>query len=616
MKRQEIGGIPVFYSGEGDQATAAVTFRSGIADESAPLRGINHVVEHLALSTLGRRDHAVNGFVNLLNTVFYAQGTGAEVLAFLGDLTEAIAAPDLERIGAELRVLRTEASLDAGDFTSRQLFYRFGASGFGGAHLREFALGWVGRDEIQQWRDERLTAGNVAIWLHGTEPPEQLGGLPEGGRRRPPAVETLPRLELPSFLAAGTGGVALTLIAERSVATVAALEIVLERLHERLRLGRGLSYAVSGGYQVLSASNAHASVMADCLDEHAGEVTDAMLEVIDELVEHRPTTKELEDHVGRAERAERDNPDDRERAALDRAVTDALVGAEVADAAELTRQRRELQPQQLADALRTALPSALVIAPAGTRKPRQWLADYEPHNAEQLGESIFKARGRRASTKLGVGARGLSHTTGDREPISICWTECALAIRKPVGSLLLLSQDGTEIEVNPRHWRDGDELLDAIERHVPEELLIPGEMDAAADVERLAETHIKRRFIVDDELKALPEVLLPGEAVRMLGRASLGMKAGLIALTDRRLLYLFKGLRKEQLVEIELEEVSSVRARGGVTEGKLYLEHGGHRTKFSSVVPRQRAHELADAIEGRAMAAGDQDMPSRNSPSA
>jgi hypothetical protein len=61
MERSEHGGVPVFWEqGEGD-AMAALLFRAGIADEEAGHRGQTHLVEHLTLFGLGRRDYAVNG---------------------------------------------------------------------------------------------------------------------------------------------------------------------------------------------------------------------------------------------------------------------------------------------------------------------------------------------------------------------------------------------------------------------------------------------------------------------------------------------------------------------------------------------------------------------------
>ncbi|MDP8943744.1 MAG: hypothetical protein M3N16_06470, partial [Actinomycetota bacterium] len=181
MERLDLGGVPAFWTEGPEPAMVALSFRSGMADEPPPLRGISHLVEHLSCFTFGDRDRdrdRVNGFVDLLRTVFFAQGTQDEVSAFLRDIARAIAEPRLDRLDTERRVLRTEAAGDPGDFTARQLFLRYGYAGFGASFVRELGLGWIGPHEVERWRGERFTAGNAAVWAHGPRPPEAPLELP------------------------------------------------------------------------------------------------------------------------------------------------------------------------------------------------------------------------------------------------------------------------------------------------------------------------------------------------------------------------------------------------------------------------------------------------------
>ncbi|MDP8944015.1 MAG: PH domain-containing protein, partial [Actinomycetota bacterium] len=423
--------------------------------------------------------------------------------------------------------------------------------------------------------------------------------LPPGPLLPPPPADPLPRLTLPAFVASGTGGVAVTVVGERGMGLTAALGIAADRLHERLRLERGLSYASGGTYDVLCASHAHASLGADCLDEHAGEVAETLLAVLDDLRENGPAENELDEYADRAERADREDPD-RPKDLLDRAVTDALLDAEITGAEELREQRRAVRPADAARALDDALPGALLIAPDGTPKPRPELAGYDASETRSFDGRTFKAKGLVGSAKLTVGADGLTHVGGPDGTVSLPREECVFAVRNQSGSLTVVGRDATYLEVDPRHWRDGDALLEAIEGLLPGDLFVPGEDQAAGEVQRLAAEQLTRRWLVDEELEVLPEQLQPGERLRSLGRASRGMKHGLLALTDRRLLFLHKGMRKDDLLEIPIEGVTDARGRRGLTEGKLTVSHSGEKTTFGSVVPRERAPELAQALEAGA----------------
>src|SRR5687767_3382181 len=82
-QRTERGGLPVWWADVPGSFFASLMFRVGQADEALATRGLTHLVEHLALFALGRRDHPFNGFVDDVRCVFYATGEQDEVLDFL-----------------------------------------------------------------------------------------------------------------------------------------------------------------------------------------------------------------------------------------------------------------------------------------------------------------------------------------------------------------------------------------------------------------------------------------------------------------------------------------------------------------------------------------------------
>lgn len=202
------GGVPLFFEEGPEPAVASLIFRVGVVDEAPARRGITHLVEHLALFPLGRRDHSYNGFVDALTCVFHAKGDQAELEAFLSDVAASLVALPFERLEIEKGVLRREADSSGADVVSRMLAFRFGRRGYGASLLTEMGLRWLGEEEVEAWRRERFTSGNAAVWMQGLRPPSVNFELPEGGRRPPPQPVELQGLTFPAFVAEGSGGVA------------------------------------------------------------------------------------------------------------------------------------------------------------------------------------------------------------------------------------------------------------------------------------------------------------------------------------------------------------------------------------------------------------------------
>ena len=186
----------------------SLMFRVGLADETLATNGITHLVEHLTLFELGRRDHPFNGFVDDQRCALYASGERAEALEFIRLVAASLGALPLERLGAERRVLRAEAS-SAGGLYAGLRGHRFGAAGFGLVNYRELGLRWLGPDEVTAWAGRHFTRGNAVVWMMG-EPPEDLDlALPDGEHVPTPVPAPL-AVEHPAFLAEGTGGAVLS----------------------------------------------------------------------------------------------------------------------------------------------------------------------------------------------------------------------------------------------------------------------------------------------------------------------------------------------------------------------------------------------------------------------
>ena len=82
-QRTEIDGIPVWFTDVPGPCLAGLVFRVGRCDETLPVSGITHMVEHLALYPLAPTRLDMNGTVGLLTTTFNVAGTQAGVAIWL-----------------------------------------------------------------------------------------------------------------------------------------------------------------------------------------------------------------------------------------------------------------------------------------------------------------------------------------------------------------------------------------------------------------------------------------------------------------------------------------------------------------------------------------------------
>ena len=184
-QRTERGGIPVWFSDVPGPCFASLMFRVGIADETLSTCGITHLVEHLALYTLGRRDHQYNGFVDDVRCVFYASGEEDEVLEFLRPgLGAAVADLPEERLEAEGASCAPRPA-KAATCTRACARTATRAGGYGLVNYHELGLRWLEAEQVNAWARERFTTGNAVLWMTPSRPRTSAWGCPAASASRP-----------------------------------------------------------------------------------------------------------------------------------------------------------------------------------------------------------------------------------------------------------------------------------------------------------------------------------------------------------------------------------------------------------------------------------------------
>lgn len=599
VQRASLAGVPVLWADAPDPFVGALMFRVGRVDETLCNAGLTHLVEHLALSAIERGQFQYNGHVEPAVTVFFASGTRDEVLQYLSGISSALRALPLDRLEGEKRILRSEASMTAGNVDTWLLALRFGAAGYGLVHHAELGLDWVTRDEVADWAQKRFTADNAVIWLTG-KPPESLANfdLVPGTRVPPPAPEPIPSLKLPAHLGNGAGRVALSVTGERSAMIHAGFLIALERAHGRLRRDEAVSYAPGGSYLPLDGRIVHVMISADCKDQDAGLVQDELLRILDDLGEHGPTEKELEWDRSMLERALSEKT--WAHSALDVGSRDTLMGIESPDRNQLLREREELTPAGVATAIAEALESLLVLSPPAAPKtgirPR---VEYSADNTELVEGTRYEpsSAGREVgqTSDLIVGERGLSHVAaGGADVMSWLFDESVAGIRLVSGGLTVVGREGSWVTIYPRLYNAGDAALSRIESGLGAARIVPlnareSELQPLI-VRELGDTIA----FLGPEIDGLPGLLGDTEEIRSIASAWKGQYRGVLAVTSARLLFLFQRNGEKELFEMPLSEIGI--ATKGLRTKRLVASHDGATTEFHAIEPRGRIQEINAAL--------------------
>jgi hypothetical protein len=198
---------------------------------------------------------------------------------------------------------------------------------------------------------------------------------------------------------------------------------------------------------------------------------------------------------------------------------------------------------------------------------------------------------------------GISIVTAD-DTLTIRFTECVAVLIQPDRSVEIVGGDGSSIELELDDIPKGDEILADIREHVPPDRIVPmaDSVRSWLAIEDVAGRKLKRRWVVSDELVALSEMLRPDEQVINLAEANRGLKAGLLAVTDQRLIFLYGGIGKKETLEFPVDTLSRIEGRSGsrpFSSSEISVNTSGERFLFKEIVPRERIAEIVEEVRAR-----------------
>jgi hypothetical protein len=490
VRHDLVDGVPVVWTAGPAPFTAGLVFGVGRRDESFLQGGLTLLVEHLAMSAVGRTTLDCNASVELTTTEFTATGRHERVVEFLRRICEALHDLPVHRLAIEAEVLRTENGAVVPPAVGALLAERYGGTGAGLAGYREPALNALTAQDVQQWATTRFVRGAAALWLSGP-PPEGLSlPLPDGSAPPRPAQPVRP-LTTPALVQHPVdGAVAVGAEVGRLPGLTATCRILSDRVEDDLRHRRGISYTVGSEHLFIDRDRRFVAVSADCREGSEALAARALWHGLVRLAEQGPTEAELEhDREGLEEYL----ADPRAGIGEVQAAAVALVnGVPHRTGDELLQEARSLTPQQVRDAAQALRVDALLAVPVDVDLSLPELTATPGWSSEVVSGQVFPRRRLRSDSPRGarlvVGDDGVSVDLGGGELLTVRYAQALALLEVTPGAWTLLGTDGITVPLDPADWRDGRRALDLVRAAVPAELQAASD-DVQTDVRRVLALH-------------------------------------------------------------------------------------------------------------------------------
>ena len=191
IQQLEVDGVPTLLAPGSGPMRAGLVFRVGAADETLARRGITHLLEHLALATIGQADYHYNGATDADLHPLPQPGLRGAHRGLPHRGLRVLQNLPMQRLEAEKEILRTEQSSRGTGVMDGMPLWRHGARDFGLVSYPEFGLHMIGPDDLRAWAARYFTRENAVLWIVGDRVPEGLRlPLPAGERHPVPAASS------------------------------------------------------------------------------------------------------------------------------------------------------------------------------------------------------------------------------------------------------------------------------------------------------------------------------------------------------------------------------------------------------------------------------------------
>lgn len=466
----EIDQVTTVWADAPPPLRAGLLFRTGRIDETVLTAGYTHLIEHLALPSVGSTTQPQNGFVGGAATGFLTMGQSDRVAEFMAGVCRALTSLPADRLDGEKQVLAAENAARPYDFQANLLTWRYGATGYGQLGMAELGIPRAEIELLQDYSSRRFTNGNAILWLSGPPPADLRLFLPDGEKQPLPPV-ALVQEEFPCWIVDDAcNGVAVGTIVPRIAASPSFLLIASKRMNMQLRTAQAISYAPSVFYNHLTADTAHLVLYADSDVDRREELADAFGQFFAGLGEVE------ESEVETARNLIRDSwTGDLAPPAADRLIDEIqnaamnwILGREFQTAESraeevlsVTREDVTAFGRELEATAIFALPGGVPLQPCfGDRAPASLGAEVEGRVVRSLDAPV-------SSERLAYGPEGVSLLFPDGSHCTVRYSELAAALYYEDGAVALVGHDAATLLIEPTLWRGGGRVCQQIREHVP-----------------------------------------------------------------------------------------------------------------------------------------------------
>ncbi|GGQ67984.1 insulinase family protein [Couchioplanes azureus] len=468
IKQLDVDGVPTLLAPTTGPMHAGLVFRVGQADETLARKGVTHLVEHLALHSIGTADYHYNGVTGVEHTYFHMRGSAEEITGFLTGVCATLRSLPVQRLEVEKEILRTERNSRGSGVAEPLMVWRHGARDFGLPAYPEWGLPALTAEDLREWVAGYFTRDNAALWIAGDEIPAGLRlDLPAGVRRQAPrASSALP--VTPAWFPGSSPVVAWDAVVPHSAAAASFTKVLERRMFRELRQQAGLSYSAHTDYDLRSDGTAVISAVADALPAKQGAVLGGFVDLLAALRVGRIDQDEVASVVHQACEASREA--DATGARLPGQVFRLLAGRPVLDVEETVAQIRAVTRDDVAAVASQAYDAGLLMTPGGTGA--DW-AGYAPAPAgsEHAVQGTRYPAAHRPEYAVVTGEDGVSAIARD-DIATVRYDACAAVLAWPDGGRRLFGHDGVVVTVEPTMYRNGAAAVPGIDARIPDGLRV------------------------------------------------------------------------------------------------------------------------------------------------
>jgi zinc protease len=591
--RIDCGGVPLFWVGAAAPYRVALQFRVGRADEPLPAAGVTHLCEHLALSAFQGVSHPFNGRVDLTRTIFFCQGSAEQARHFLAESCRRLSQLPVDHLDREKHILRAEAAGRQRGVGDAMLLRRFGARHYGLGWFPEFGMWTLDGDAVRSWAARWFTRDNAAAWVVGPEPLDLELPLPAGTRAPPPMPLALP-LTLPAFMRLASRIVGVGAVVPRSPAAMLTVGVLTRTLQRTLRFEMGAAYNVGSFYLPLTANAAWASVMSELSDTRPEEAARRFLAVLKETAA-QVVEEDCEQH--RAACIASFDAHGWEPGMADSAAFSELLGAGQPTKAALINEYRSVSLDQIRALADEMLSGALYQVPPGLDVPSDGMHPLPEWSTWVAEGASFEPAAFLPGVRerFVVGERGLTVWVGDKAR-SVAWTQVRAMLCWADGGRQVLGEDGVQINVVPLRVQRGQDLVAAIDAHVPAKLRVPhGKRICAPIVPPIRrDPAVRRRWLRHLRIIRLTGTVLAIAAVMLLldfvREGSAGVGPTRDSLIGAMGLFAVAGAAAGVILTVSALTRRAEMSVGGGDSVEVYDVAAAHRQRLPAGVPVNHSH--------------------------